>query len=444
MRPDKRMIGMRRLVGAILVLLLALPARAQVLNYGDVFQSPTLTGDWNGARTRLENTGVQLGGDEILETLGNSGGRSGAVVEGRFELFANLDLDKLLGWQGALFHANAYQIHGQGLTSHDLDNLLTVSNIEARPATRIFALWVQQSFFNDSVSLRVGQIAADDEFFVSQYAPLFINSTFGWPAMLGINLPNGGPAYPVARPGVRARVAVTPRLALSAAVFSGDPRADDSGFDFHMNGDVFAISELAYGMTMFELPGTMKLGAWIHSGQFNDQRFDTSHISLADPASSGIAARHRGDYGGYFILDQLLLRKDGTSDSGLGGFFRIGGDPAQRNLIELHMDGGLTWAGPFGRDNDTVGIGLSYEQVSAAQRDLTLDERRLSGTLPPTPDFESALEISYQAQVASWWIVQPDLQWIIHPGGRVLDLSSPLAAKSAGTVVLGLRTAVAL
>ncbi|HWX89702.1 MAG TPA: carbohydrate porin, partial [Rhizomicrobium sp.] len=364
-------------------MLLALPAQAQVLNYDDIFQSPTLTGDWNGARTRLEDRGVQLGGDEILETLGNldSGKKRGAVVEGRFELFANVDLEKALGWQGAIFHANAYQIHGEGLSAHNLDNLLTVSNIEARPATRLFALWVQQSLFNDSVSLRAGQIAADDEFFVSQYAPLFINSTFGWPAIMGINLPDGGPAYPVARPGLRARIAMSPRLTLSAALFSGDPVANQAGFDFHLNGDVFAISELAYSMTMFALPGTLKLGSWIHSGRFTDQRFDAAHISLADPMS-GAAARHRGDYGGYFILDQLLWRTDGASDTGLGGFLRVGGNPSDRNLIEFHMDGGLTYAAPFGRASDTIGIGMSYEQVSAAQRDLTLDYRRLTGLVP--------------------------------------------------------------
>ena len=108
------------------------PARAQVLNYDAVFEQPTLTGNWGGARTRLEDQGIQLGGDEIAETLGNpeGGPRQGWVGEGRFEVFANLDLGKLLDWHGAIFHANAYQIHGAGLTSHYLGNLVTVSNIE--------------------------------------------------------------------------------------------------------------------------------------------------------------------------------------------------------------------------------------------------------------------------------------------------------------------------
>jgi porin len=138
---------MRWLAGLILALLLILPAQAQVLNYDAVFERPTLTGDWGGARTRLEDQGIQLGGDEIAETLGNleGGPRQGWVGEGRFEVFANLDLGKLLDWHGTIFHANAYQIHGAGLTSHYLGNLVTVSNIESRPGARLFDLWVQQS-----------------------------------------------------------------------------------------------------------------------------------------------------------------------------------------------------------------------------------------------------------------------------------------------------------
>src|ERR1700677_3796309 len=197
-----------RWLGTLLFLLIALPTQAQVLNYDEIFKSPNLTGDWGGARPKLEDQGIQLGGDEIFETLGNldGGAPQGATGEGRLELFANIDLAKAFGLSGLIFHANAYQIHGEGLTSHYLGNLITVSNIEAPPSTTLFDLWFQQSLFDDTVSLRVGQIAADDEFFVSQYAPLFISSTFGWPAIMGINLPSGGPAYPVARPGARVRI----------------------------------------------------------------------------------------------------------------------------------------------------------------------------------------------------------------------------------------------
>src|ERR1700722_5074311 len=233
-----------RWLGAFILVLLTLPASAQVLNYDDIFKNPNLTGSWGGERIKLEDEGFQLGGDEIFETLGNLNGgmRRGAIGEGRLEVFANVDMAKAFGLSGLIFHANAYQIHGEGLTGHYLGNLITVSNIEAPPSTRLFDLWLQQSLFSDAVSLRVGQIAADDEFFVSQYAPLFISSTFGWPAIMGINLPGGGPAYPVARPGARVRVALSPDFSLQAGPFSADPGVGPTGFDSETNGDLVAVS----------------------------------------------------------------------------------------------------------------------------------------------------------------------------------------------------------
>lgn len=395
-------------------LLLALPARAD-----DLMQRTALTGDWGGERSRLEQQGIQLGGDEILDALGNphGGAAQGAVMEGRLEIFTTIDLAQAFGtdWAGALFHANAYQIHGQGLSGHDIGNLVPVSNIEAPDATRLFSLWLQQSFAGDRVSLRAGEIAADDEFFTSQYAPLFINATFGWPSLLGINLPSGGPSYPLARPGARLRVALSPRITVQVAEFSGDPRSDETGFNLHMNGDTFSIAEIAYAMTMFGLPGSMKLGAWHHSGLFDDQQ-------------TGVPLAHRGDDGGYFILDQLLWRRGG-SDTGLAGFFRIGGDPPQRNLIALHMDAGLAYTRTNG---DVVGLGASYEGVS----EVAAEAARVAGILP-TPDYESVIELSYQTALAPWWIIQPDAQWVVHPGAK-------LAGTPPDGLVLGLRTAINL
>lgn len=414
----------------LLALLLALPAGAQ-----------TLTGDWGGTRTALEARGIQLGADEIAEVLGNAdgGGRQGTVAEGRLELFANVDLALALDWQGGFFRINAYQIHGKGLTATSLNNLVTVSNIESAPGTRLFALWFQQSLFQDQVSLRLGQISADDEFFVSQYAPLFINSTFGWPSMLGINLPGGGPAYSNAQPGARLRVALSPELVWSGAVFTGDGRSDPSGLNLRFGGGAFAISEMAYATRLLDLPGSIKLGAWYHSGRFADRHVDAAGVSLAASAAAPLA--HQGDYGGYLIIDQLLWRRSGLSDSGLGAFVRLGGDPPQRNLIGFHLDGGLTWAAPFGRDNDQIGVAISYEHVGDGDRDVAADFRALSGLAVPMPDFESALEVSYQAAVTPYLILQPDLQWILHPGARLLDKADPAAAPG-NALVLGLRSAV--
>jgi porin len=152
---------------------------------------------------------------------------------------------------------------------------------------------------------------------------------------------------------------------------------------------------------------------------------------------------HRGDYGAYVITDQMLWRDPRNSDQGLAGFLRLAGNPADRNLIEFHIDTGLSYKGLLpGRDSDTTGIAVSYSRISAVERALARDLSGFTNVGRPLPDFESALEATYQAQIAAWWIVQPDLQVIFHPGARLPDLTSARSTAWPNAVVVGVRTAL--
>jgi porin len=431
---------------------------------GGLWERDLLTGDWDGWRSRLEGQGVQLGVNYIGEVLGNSTGgtRRGAIYEDRIEMLVTVDLDKQLGWSGATFHANAYRIDGRGLSANDLGNLLTASNIEATRATRLFDLWLQQDLLSGALQVRAGQIAADDEFFTSQYAATFVNSTFGWPGILATDLPSGGPAYPLATPGLRLKWAASDALTVLAAVFDGDPAGpgagnpqlrDASGTSFRLNDAPFAIIEAAYAVNQGKgaagLPGTYKLGLWGHGGRFADQHTDNRGLSLANPASSGVAATHNGDGGLYAIVDQMVWRPAAGDageggDHGLGIFARLSGSPADRNLIDLYGDGGVSYKGLIpGRDSDVLGLGLAYARIGASAADRDRDAQRFGNPGSPVRDFEMAIELTYQAQLAPWWVVQPDLQYIIHPGGGIANPATPGATGTVGdALVLGVRTTV--
>jgi porin len=61
----------------------------------------------------------------------------------------------------------------------------------------------------------------------------------------------------------------------------------------------------------------------------------------------------------------------------------------------------------------------------------------------PVRDFEAAIELTYQWQLAANWFVQPDLQYILHPGGNVpspLNPGSPSPIPNA--LVFGMRTSI--
>ena len=350
---------------------------------GGFWERDLLTGDWGGMRTDWENHGVLLGANYTAEILGNPTGgvHQGAIYQGILQMQLTLDLQKIAGWSGATVQANAYQIHGRGLSATDLgNNLLVASSLEAERSTRLFDLWLEQQLWDNMVAVRIGQLAADDEFIISQYASLFVNSTFGWPGITATDLPSGGPSYPLSTPGVRVKVQPTDQLSFLAALFNGDPAGrgpgnpqsrDPSGTAFRVNDDAFTIAEAAYALNQEKdatgLPGTYKLGGWYHSGQFADQRFDAAGLSLANPLSSGVPAQHRGDYGLYAIVDQMLWRVPETKDQGLGAFLRLSGSPSDRNEVGLYADGGVNYKGLLpSRGDDVFGLGIAYARISAS------------------------------------------------------------------------------
>jgi porin len=344
------------------------------------------------------------------------------------------------------------------LSRNAIGNLLAVSTIEALPSTRLHDLWLQQQLLDGKASFRLGQIALDDEFYISQYSATFLNSTFGCPDILSTDLPSGGPCYPFAVPGIRLRFAPTTSWTLSAAVFNGNPAPtgpgnpqvrNSNGTNFLIGeGGSLAVAEVAYGFDVEPISSLqlsdIKLGGWHHTGDFGDLRRDSFGRSLADPGGSGIAAVRRGNLGLYMIIDKMLWRRPDTATEGLASFVRVGGAPADRNLISLEVDAGVTYKGLFpSREFDALGVAASYGQIGGAARRLDREAILFTGIGRPVRDHEAVLEISYQARISPWWILQPDLQLIAHPGGSVAPpLPAPPARPIPNALVIGLRSSI--
>src|SRR5215472_17402495 len=251
-----------------------------------LFEQDRLTGDWGGVRKHWQDAGVDLGVNDTAETLSNltGGVRQLTIYQALLDLSLTLDLEKLAKWPGASFYIDGYQISGRGLSKNAIGNLLAVSSIEALPSTRLHDLLLQQEFFDRQASLRVGQIALDDEFYISQYSAGFVNSTFGCPDIWSTDLPSGGPCYPFATPWARFRVAPIAGLTISAAAFNGNPAPpgpgdpqvrNSGGVNFLVGqGGFLPIAELAYAFDEEPISSTrlsdVKLGAWYHTADFPD------------------------------------------------------------------------------------------------------------------------------------------------------------------------------
>ncbi len=422
-----------------------------------IWEQDTLTGDWGGARTKLKDTtGIDINLAYIGESLAvlSGGINRRASYEGRFQLDVDTDLGTLVGWKGATTHFTVFNIHNGGFTAVDnVGSIADPSNIDALATTRLFTAWFQYGDPDkDRVSVRLGQLAGDDEFITSATAAGLINGTFGWAGILAANMTNGGPAYPLATPGIRVKVNPTKQIGIMAAVFSGDPAGRDCNDDpqvCNRHGTTFSISggALWMGELQFKragaLPGIYKLGAWYATVDFADQRYGFDGfgnvVSLADPTVAG-PLNHRGNWGIYAVADQMVapIGKDG----GVNVFLSSGISPSDRNLLNFYIDGGVGFTGFIpDRPKDVLTFGVAYARISPDAAGLDQDTLLINGPPYPIRDYELMFELSYQWQIAPWWIVQPDLQYIVHPGGNVPHPDDPTATVG-NAFVAGIRTAI--
>ena len=139
----------------------------------------------------------------------------------------------------------------------------------------------------------------------------------------------------------------------------------------------------------------------------------------------------------YAIADGRLSR---SGPRALRAFVRVAASPADRNPMDLYLDGGLSLAAPLrGRENDTVGIGLAIGRISPRLRQQA---RNHAVTDIPIhiPAYEAVVEVSWQARIGSRAYVQPNVQVILNPASAVLDNLSILTPLSSHAVVFGVRT----
>jgi porin len=431
-------------------------------------RSNYLLGDMWGLRPFLSRYGMSFALQETSEVLGNvSGGtKQGFDYDGLTTALLQLDTDRAFNWHGGTFNVSALQYHGRSLSNDALGPpLQTVSGIEADRALRLWELWYDQKFLEeDRLDVKVGQQSLDQEFIVSQNALLFVNTMFGWPMVPSADLPGGGPAYPLSALGVRLRAKPSDSLSFLAGVFNGSPAANNpianaatdpqqvnpSGTNFSLNGGALVIAEMQYtypslGTMLYAnqsepLARTYKLGLWYDSESFADQRYDDTGVSLASPATTGIPEQHRGDYGLYAVADQLVWVDPNESDRTVNVFARAMGTPEiDRNPVVFSANLGVTMHEPIlHRDDDSVGVAIGYAKVGSRIAGLDRDTASFTGSPTPIRSSETFVEVTYQYQWTPWLQVQPDLQYIFHPGGGLADAAG--TGEIGDEAVFGVRT----
>jgi porin len=342
--------------------------------------------------------------------------RGGAAHAGRYldnlDLIGDLDLERAAGWRGATLHGYALNNSG-GQPNAVVGTLEGVDNIEvSRARLRLYELWLEQNL--GEASLKLGLYDLNSEFYVTDAAGLFISPPFGIGSEFASTGPNGPSIFPSTTLAVRFRYGGETGAYAQAAVLNADAGTigDPHGLDMGLDHGALVVAEVGYNG-----PTRVALGAW----RYTDKQDDLRDL---DPFGAPV---QRTAQGGYGILEHTFVdRPDGPR---LRGFLRVGASDGDTTPFEGGWQTGLflerAWPG---RPDSAAAIGLAQGLITAKHR-----TNGAAAGLDLGPS-ESRVEATYSDRIGPVTL-QPDVQFIHHPGG---DRS----AKDA--VVAALRMSVSL
>ena len=396
----------------------------------------TLTGDWQGRRKQLAEAGWQIGLLYTADFLHNyrGGYQRGSAFGGHTDLIVQFDGEKSIGWQGGSGYLQFISNSGGRFNQTHVNSLMGVDNFEA-PVNRsgFFRAWLQQSLWDDRVSLRAGLYPVDTEFYVTDSSGVFLHPSFGMaaePSAFGTR--SGPPIYPTSAYGVRLRVAPAPSWYTMLALTRGVPadRAPSAGTNVSWrNGSgSMTIGEIGFIPVRSDLfaeqpakssdksasdeqpagkgddftpISKVAVGAW----RFSPQQLQ---ITAVDGNGNALSANH---WGAYFLAEHSVYRFE-QAPRDIALFFRIGMTDGRTSLLDRSTSFGLSWRGPFaGREKDTFGVAATRGHAGRQGREQLAKDFGQS----LTSEAETIVEITYQAQMMPGVIVQPMLQRIFNP-----------------------------
>ena len=358
-----------------------------------------------------EDGAVQLSGAYTAEAWRNVRGglRKGSAYLDNLELAAQAQVTPAPGWRPARVRVSGFLNNAQTLSNSIVGDLQSISSKDTDGGARLYEAWVKQDL--GAASLKLGRIDLNNEFNVNRTGGLFINGAQGIGLDVSQMANDGASLFPDTSLGAVATAGLSKGWTLRLGGFDGAPHdrgpPPNTAPEFEEGHGAFLIAEAAY-----ETPGgtRLTLGAWRHTAKF---------ARLMQPSRPGRAG------GAYGLVEWTVAR---GGERRLEASARIGLADPRTQQIAAHLSAGVVLTRPFlGADEEAIGLALA---VAVNGDDFRRAERRAG---VPVRRGETNLELTYRFAPTPWLHLQPDVQYVIHPGA-VRDRKNAL--------VVGLRATI--
>jgi len=366
---------------------------------------------WKLDITNIYQSNVKGG----LSTHRRRGRFSGSYV---FQVLA--DSESSLGIEGGDFYMAAEGSWSDGIDEPSVGSFFGVNGDAAgNRSVDISELWYEQSLQNNTFRIRLGKIDLTGGYKDLDNVILFDTTDYAnceCTQFLNNALINN-PTIPFPDKGLGIAVMYNHHDwgYLEAAVADAQADVRETGFETAFDGKdyFFYIFETGIRSQLLSpngrLPGTYRAGLW----------YDPRPKANTDYAAAGKS--YRDDVGVYVSFDQLLAKEnaDPEDTQGLGVFLRYGYAPGKTNDLTNFWSIGFQYLGLLqGRDADVLGLGFGQGFFSD----------KACSTY--TEDYESVLELYYNARINPRLNISPSVQYIAQPAGT---------AGVTDAIVLGVR-----
>jgi porin len=381
-----------------------------------------ITGDWDGYRTRLLASGVEVFGFYNSILNGNvSGGthpRHGTYVDDVWLGF-KFDLEKLAGWKGGLFVVSGINRNGDDLTTKYIGSIFSTQQSVGGQRPFLYQVFLQQQLFDRQVTVKLGRFGASDDFNASPFYGYSLNNGINGD-IRNVLFDTRFSAYPFAVWAAALFYDPTPELHWKLGIYQTSDdmfENDDNGLNWGIEGSdgYTAIVQIGWSPQFWKRPVNMTRegkDAAVLKGLPGHYwiGFTYSDWDLY-PRFGGGFEDH--SYGFYANADQMIYQETPGSDQGLTAFVAAGYYPqSEISIVPFQVNIGLNYQGLFpSRDRDHTMLHFIYGDIS---RDYARNVRVPGGHLAES---EKVVEIAHRFQLTRWSYFQPDIQYVIDPGG---------------------------
>ncbi|MEY2491304.1 MAG: porin [Verrucomicrobiota bacterium] len=383
-----------------------------------------LTGDWWGYRERLYASGVEVFAFYNSIFSGNvvggfDPGHATYVDDAYFGF--KFDLEKLFGWQGGQISLSGVNRNGTDLTHKYIGSIYSTQQMVGGQRLFLYQLYLQQKVFANQLMFKVGRFGASDDFNASPLYGYSLNNGVDGD-IRNVLFDTRFSAYPFATWAAALFYDPTPEFNAKIGVFQvseGMFENDDNGLNFGIgNRDGYTlIGQFGWSPDFFKRAvasaGDVKNpSAPVMKGMPGHYwfGFTYSQWDLYRRFNGGFEDH---SYGFYAHADQLIYQEAPGSDEGLVVFVASGYYPQKEiSIVPFQVNVGLNYKGLFPhRDADRTLLFFIDGEISS---DYARSVRRRGRGLAES---EKVIEFGHRFQLTRWSYFQPDIQYVMDPGG---------------------------